>query len=365
MARTVVYKGIKCVLVVKPYDHIHVTGEYATLRMPLDQFSNLSDWPELPHGPHIDSIELVNQDEIPVVTGFHLTDVRRQLQQHESDAEAARYLCQISALQRQCAQLQILNGKNVTKLQTYIRSARQAVSTYRNIYSRVSLEDVQQYIRQAEREAVGLDGNPIQILLKDLMTGRVQHPDIVYNNKVIQELEALAIRSGGFIECPTPDQLRKYYESQLNDAASVLDFWSYDFKIKLEDYAPSDVVAELELAPDSCELEGRKGKVSYTITYGYETLFETKGCDRIAVASVTVPLAVYERNCAEHGRKSSFPELPEGITLLITVAVDDKPIARGEDGEKLQSQIRKFRRSERRSRNTPDLGTRLAAQAWG
>jgi len=199
------------------------------------------------------------------------------------------------------------------------------------------LNEFRQFYMQVEREIERLGGDAEELLLDDLMEGRFDHPDVAFNQSVMAQLDSYAIRSDGFIESLTGEQLREHYQKALNGTSSATAASVLNLKLRLEDFAPAEILEELELAPDTMELEAKRGTNIYPVDYQYE---EIDG-ERVAVGVVTVPVAVYERNCAEVGHRSKFPELPYNIQLIIEVTENDKLLARGKQDDMLRSQVKK------------------------
>lgn len=296
------------------------------------------------------TIEIVDDDGTVVAEAHSLDYAKLQLDRIErlGRREAAKQSAQedISHLRAKAQELSA-KGLPTAQLDSMIR-ALPTMILYGWGLRRV---EIQESIRRAWHEVERLEGDPIEVLVDEIMHGRLMTDAHEHNKAVIARLDALEIRSGGFIESITDEGLRRFYRMQLNGATHVDQLASCDLRLQLEDYAPADVVADLELAPESVELVGRKDSSSYSITYAYEQI----DGEQVAVASMSVPLSVYERNCAEHGRKSNFPQI-EGVRLMISVTVDGKEIARGEDGDQLKGKIKKYKGGRSRSKlASPEL----------
>jgi hypothetical protein len=170
------------------------------------------------------------------------------------------------------------------------------------------------------------------------------------------QVDAAAIRSDGFFESPTEEQVRGYCLQRLGELniETVDDLWRWRLSLipQVHDYVDKGMMAELQamgdLAPATVEIAGRKSATAYPVIYSYEG----EGDGRVATGRIALPLSVYERNAAEHGKPSALPKLPFGIKLVIEVTHDGKTIATGEDGADLQTKITKYKRGRSRSRNT-------------
>jgi hypothetical protein len=330
----------------------------ATIRINIKEVDKLAYLPQLPKASRIDKIELVDDEGTVLETSYSasLLDVKEKAAKTQAQAG---FLSKVRELKEKEAELAAM-GRPTSELQMLIIRVQREISSNRTAFTfgteqgrkkrfGSSDRDVEEAIATARKEVERLQGNPAEVLLEDLLAGRILHPAIGANMAVVKELDSYAIRSGGFIETLSDEQLREFYQGKLDGVTSASQVRGMDLRLRLEDYAPKDVLAELELAPETVELEGKKGTSQYPVTYGYE---EIDG-ERVAVGSIQIPISVYERNCAESGRKSKFPELPHGARLIIELTENNQPVARGEDGDWLKGQIRKHRKGKRRGSNVP------------
>lgn len=358
---TIIVDRIPCLV---KYDVMAGSRVYATVQVPRDQLSQLVRLPLLPKADGLNRVEAVDGAGEVVAGSYSLGSLQRNIEESEKEArkqaEQQKLLDEIKQLQHQCDDL-ALQGRAVVNLRHIIAEARSKLRAAHRWWTTSSTGDVRPFIRQAENEIERLSGDAATVLLDDLMNGRIWHPDITHNQSVIERLNAYVIRSGGFIECLTDDQLRQHYQQCLGDTTYATEVGVLDLKLSLENFAPTEILEDLDLAPDSVELEGRKGSSSYAITYSYE---EIDG-ERTAVGSISVPIAVYERNCAEVGRKAGFPALPHGIRLIITVTESKRTVARGEDGEQLQRQIKRHQRGKARGKSAPPATDELGLARRG
>lgn len=147
----------------------------------------------------------------------------------------------------------------------------------------------------------------------------------------------------------THDDLRDIIAKRIAGAVSVEQLKGIDLTVKLEDYVLQEVIEELDHAPDTVEVQGRKASATYDVTYGFVTI----DGEEIPVGAITVPLSVYERNAVEYGKKSSFPDLGFGIKLLLHVLDDGKEVACGFDDMALAKRVTGYKKSKQRGKNRP------------
>lgn len=332
-AEHIVAQGVTCLV---SYERSRLGQLIATVRVPAEGLYDIFDLPV----DNVRRIEVVDAAGDVLVRSFSMNAAQREYQDYlnrkRKQDEKQGFLDDIVRLQAQQNQLET-EGKPTDTLRELISAARTAVDRLHSYYRAAQPGDVVGAIRKAEREIERLSGDVSELLLEDLVTGRLTHRDVKVNQQFMEHLEVLALRSGRFIEPITPEQLRKHYEQKLGGVTDANHIYLLDLGLNPEDYAPADVIAELDLAPEEVELEGRKGMTSYSVTYG----FVQAGDERIGVGIVKVPVSIYERNCGRVGRNSKFPELPYGIELIIEVTEGDKTIAQGHDDEELARKVKK------------------------
>jgi hypothetical protein len=333
----------------------------ATVQVPLAQAAQLRTLPELPHAFSV-RIEVLDEGGRVVATCGSLSGVREQLQRIDRERRKQEEIRQrvnyLDELLQQCEGLAAV-GREVSSLRRKLVEARLSVQISYG-YSRTSEETVRQRIREAERELKRLSQYTEEDLLDDLIAGRIQHPDVEINVRVLRQLDAILIRSGdgakGLIDPVTENDLRDHYRCRIEGTTRIDEMRRRNLALVLSDLVPFDLLDEMDLAPEKVELVARKGTATYPIEYGFEEL----DGERVAVGIITVPISAYERNCAETGHPSTFPRLPHSIRLIIEVMEESVVVARGEDGERLKVQIKKHQRAKKRGERLPvdELGLR-------
>ncbi len=306
--------------------------------------------PLLPKADEVTSVQIVGENGEVVARGYNLRDAQDSLENYEArlrrESEERKLQEEVNQLRKKAGELAD-RGLPTDYLNQLISKARMPQG-YR--YFGATNAAVHDAIRTAENEIVRLESaSPQEILLEELMAGKIHHPDLTFNRGILAELDSHAIRSAGFIESLSEDQLREHYAKRLEEnGITMLDqLLEADLKLRLEDYAPADILAELEMAPCELELTGRKGTSAYPISYRYDDLDGM----RTPIGMVRIPVATYEKNCESVGRRSGFSQLPHGITLIIEVTEKNKVIASGEDSEQLQAQIKRYKKGKKRSPN--------------
>lgn len=211
--------------------------------------------------------------------------------------------------------------------------------------------DAQNQLRAIDHELTRIENGSSQLLIDDLLAELIDHPDIQHNLNVIEQITQWSIRTDGFIEVFGQDSLRRFYETSISENTTVAELLQLDLKLDLNEYVPESLLDELDCAPESIEITGRKSSSFYPVSYSFSKI----GGDLVPVGRVSIPLGICERNAGDYGKKSRFPELPFGIKLLVTVTSGDAEIATGFDDEKLAERIRKHKKSKNRSKSIEDI----------
>ncbi len=269
---------------------------------------------------------------------------KRELHRRQREEAARR---KIVSLNRRLTQLKE-RGLPVTRLAELIEQASEKVDPYYSWLSEAG--EAVAALRAVESEIERLSGDPAEVILSYFMAGHIEHRDILHNLQVMAKLEAAEIRSNGFIQAPTDDDLRAYYEKRLRGVSTLDDLALLDLRFPMEEYLPGGILADLEeageLAPEMVSVKARKGFTDYRVEYEYR---EVDGVS-VPTGTIRVPVSTFERNAAEYGRKSSFPVLPFNIQLFIIVTINDdkRVVAAGLDGESLARKVAKFQRGTNR-----------------
>lgn len=216
-------------------------------------------------------------------------------------------------------------GFPVSALNSLIRGAREVLISYGRPYDstrpwlyKPSPERVAESMGAVEGELDRLEnGDQVDLLVDALMGGYGYYFNV---SEVRKKLEELHIRSGGFIEVVTDDQLAAFYRRQVQHVRSMTDLHEADLRLRLEDYAPAAVLAdpELNLAPSSIQLANRRGGLE-----NFEVKYEDGECGPIGI--VKVPVNVFRASA----KLGEFPVLPHGIKLRVIVVHEDRRLAAG------------------------------------
>jgi len=210
---------------------------------------------------------------------------------------------------------------------------------------------VEKEFDKVDREIERLRQGGPQLIIDDLIEGVIFHSDVTANQAVLDEVRSWHIRTGGFIDLIDESVLRAFYERRIT-SEKMSDLELTDLRLELEDYVLEDLLEEFdEVAPAVIELEAAKGVAAYPVTYDY---FDRDG-QKVPVATITLPLRVYEHNAAEYGKSSQFPVLPFGIELRVEILFENNIIFSGMPGDELDKKITKFKRG--RSRGKAMQGT--------
>lgn len=287
-------------------------------------------------------------------SGYSLNSVRSQLESARIERERARREesneKKLVALQRQLEDFR-RRDLPVDQLAEFVSQFGMKSRTTRYSWMRADEGDVLTALRSAEKEAERLKGDPTEIIRDYFLAGKITHPDIALNHEVMAAVESWVIRTNGFFEAPTDDDIRKFYVSQLAGIKTLQGLRLVDLRLRFEDYVPRDLIqdpAELGAAPAEITLNTRRDRANYPVSYGY---MDVDGEPR-AVGIVKVPLSTFEANAPEHGKRSSFPELPYGVLLIAEVTLNgdeqSKVIARGPVDLSLTRKVEKFKSGRRR-----------------
>ncbi len=321
----------------------------------------LAWYPELSHEeyPYISNVSVL-QDGKEVIRTFvsrftydvrdlRASVVRWQAEEHRK-AEATRLRVRLDALGQKVQEVNRLDWP-MPRLDALHVEARLQFSRLNSGYKAPTSNHVEKCFDRVDQELKRLHEGDVTIIVDDLIDGVLYHPDLAANQTVIDEVKEWHIRTGGFIDLIDESVLRAFYERRILNK-TMRDFMSHGIRLDIEDYVLPDLLEELDdIAPAKLVLEKQKGSSSYELTYDY---LERDG-KRVPVASVILPLRVYEHNAPEYGKKSNFPKFPHQIELYVEVFFDGKIIAAGTPGEDLDRKIAKFKKS--RNRSNPLQGT--------
>lgn len=297
---------------------------------------------------------LVVQDGEELFTANDLWQLRHQHDAWKRERAASMYEDSLSEFREAAAVMSKLD-RPVGVLNHLIKEADLRVRNYgQGWIRRGGNASVAEALRAVGNELNRIFGGGTLLLVDDLMDGRLYHRHADHNQFVIDKVKSWSIRTGGFVDMITPEDLRMFYRERLSGIERVGDMRSCDLRLDASAYDPTGLEDDLDegIAPETVMINGRKGPVSYGVTYD---LMEVDGAP-VPVGIVSVPKAVYEINAAEYGKKSRFPELPYGIRLFIRVTSEGKEIAKGFDDASLAKQMTKRKRAKNRGNAIAGVG---------
>ncbi|HEU5186963.1 MAG TPA: hypothetical protein VFT87_00505 [Candidatus Saccharimonadales bacterium] len=267
--------------------------------------------------------------------------------QARRNQERRRWRVQLLELEDQIEQLKT-QGKPVGRIQRLLGKARDLVESGVDSMRHAPQPDtVVRAIREVQKEVerVRTSTETSQLLIKDLLEGKIPHRDLAFNAELLQRLRVYEFRSGGDYQAPTEEAVRAHYRARLANVADYDQLRLTDLRLPDDQSTIEELVAEgfLELSPNDVQVQGVKGMVSYPVEYGFARV---EGAE-VPVGVIVVPEATYERNGAQYGRASKFPTLPHGITLLIRVKIklqtNEVTSHAYPDGKALQNEVARCR----------------------
>lgn len=274
------------------------------------------------------------------------------LEQKQKQAQKLRFNQELASLKKELGRLQ-KSGRPTAVLEDLIDEVDYRIYRFEQGWRETAPEaKVAQALRAAKNEADRIEDGGVELLIDYLMEGKISHQDVERNQRVIDQVKIWSIRTGGFVDMFTPESLRAFYRTRLEGVTRVSELQKYDLALNLADYNPTALLDELEYAPDTVEIQGRKTMTEVKVDYD---LYEIDG-QPVPVGIITIPLSTYERNAAEYGKRSQFPALPHDIRLLIQVVVDGKIIATGFDDNGLASRIAKYKKAKQRGKAIAGVG---------
>jgi hypothetical protein len=338
----------------------------AIVRVSLNDLFKLVQLDVLPHGARLTEVLAVDTKGDIIGRGFSLkylrNDIRKLQAEAKRNADRRVWRLQLQELEHQADEL-ARQGRSIDRLRSLIARAESQVEPGRRPWWRAEQHDtVVRSIREAQKEAErAKTAIATEVLLEDLLAGRIRHPDVAYNQTLLRKLDVYAFRSGGQVEVPSDQAVHEHYRQRLEGLTKHSQVLVTDLKLEDDEAVILELAAEgaLELAPDTIEITTDKGPLRYPIEYGR---VKVNG-SLVPTGIVTLPEKVYERYAASsHGRISQIPSLPYGITLLIRVKIkvlsqetitDPYP-----DGKALRNEVKRCRA---RLRNPRPLEVSLPA----
>ena len=298
-------------------------------------------------------LEVIDSMGHVVFTSHGSYDLSYSFDQYRRGLKASELEKKLVPLRRRLDDLPLSKKPSGHQVFTHMRDFERAVSSYRNSSWKSGhwLSQAEQLLRRIDREIDRLAASdPVELAVERLFDDEssLLHR---HNLDVVRRINAASVRTGGFIEPYSRAQLEAFYRGVLEQVDDPLKhLLEPTLRLSLGDYADPDIVddPELEPAPLQVELQANKGTTMYEVTYHYE--------DETPVASVTVPLKVYERIAPEHGKKHRFPELPHSIVWEVVVTFDGKVIAQGRLDVDLTNRVDKRKKGLSRSKHADESG---------
>lgn len=214
-------------------------------------------------------------------------------------------------------------------------------------------------LRAVERHLDRIEKDPARVLLEDILAGCTLHPHHRNNTRLLEEIEALAIRSGGRVEMPPDEVLEELYELALRDVTKVEKACQVDLRLTRDLFVVESVLDDSSgvWAPEAFEYVDGKRSGVHPIIYCRD---ERNG-KPIHKATLRVPLSVY-RN-----KRVRLPELPHGIQLYLELTVQEKV---GPEGfvDEIADRVRKYEGGKRRGKlvnGHVDAPTEIPSHAVG
>jgi len=240
----------------------------------------------------------------------------------------------------------------INTLEHLASEARTAFRSLTSSYKPTTPIQVEKLFDKVDEEVKRLQKGGPEVIIEDLLDGVLYHSDVAANQAVIDDVKSWHIRTNGFIDLIDQSVLRAFYERRIT-SERIEDLQLTGLRLKLENFVLDELIEELDVvAPATIELEGSKGVTAYRLYYDY---FERDG-QKVPVATVTLPLRVYEHNAPEHGKSSKFPSLPFGIELRVEILFEERIIFAGTPGEDLGKKVTKFKRSRSRGKALQGAG---------
>lgn len=324
-SETLVVDGVSLHL---DYRSPYYGGLEATMRVEFDDIPKLQSLPSLPRlqSYRLTVCVMLNGEEFFTIYSCYSLDMllrhyethRRERAVKDQQSELEHLLTEVI---RRCAAL-TEQGLPTDKLKAMLPDARASLLQMASWYRPTTYDVVLSKIRAAQKEADRLQTcDRAEMLVDALVDGTIVNEHTLYNERVRQEVEVFAIRSGNVLRKEvTEDALRDFYRQKLNGEPSVYQLDCYDLRVDANDYMFTDAeCAELgiELAPRTVQIEGKGGLKTYGVTYSYANLDGKK----VPTGAITIPFSVFKKRAAEHGKKADFPTLGHGIVLWLSVKV--------------------------------------------
>lgn len=335
---------------------------YAVVTIQLADLFKVTELGDLPHSSHVTQVIAVDKKGDVVGRSFSLRGLHHNILRLQAEArrneERRVWRQQLLGMEDQYCRLE-KQGKPVSQLDNLLTEADRLVDSGTDSFRRaVQRDTVIRAIREVEKEierVSSLDG--VEVLLSDLFGGKIQHPDLEYNEELLQKLRVYQFRSGGEYTAPTSEDVEAHYRKRLQGLKRHRQVKRADLKLPDDELTILELASEgaLELAPDTVEIRSNKGISKIPVTYGYTKV----DGEAVPAGIITVTEPAYRRNCAQYGKASQLPTLPYNIRLLVRVEVriQDKQTLTDPlpDGKALQNEVARCQAKLRNPKEPEEL----------
>ena len=311
----------------------------ATISFPADDMSKVQDIPVTKTG-RISEIEVTGENGVVIASGYSLTHIRAQMEQQRKMARRDAFHKEVEKRLRglqESANYLANEAKDTSELEKMIRAARLGYS-----FSTRSTQSVRTTIRQAEKEIERLKSqDATEAQVESLIAGRLLPEVARRNQETMNQLQILAIRSNGFIEPLTEENLLRFYKERLEGGIDP-----EKLSLHLEDYAPDDVLSDLEeeglLAPVRIHDKDKHGtEVVLTVDYRLETIHGKE-----------TPIGVISVKVSTFQKLARLPKLPFDLpTILEVINGNGEVLVRGTDLRELDRKVDKKRKAKSRAKS--------------
>jgi curved DNA-binding protein CbpA len=337
------------------------SGLRATVTVQLDSLFAVNDLGALPHDAHVIEVIAVDKKGDIVGRSYSLMGLRHNVRRLQAEAKRNEdrrvWRKCLAELEARFEELMKQN-KPVGQLHKLLAEARRCINSGVDTLQTAEHRDtVVRAIREVEKEVERVMSiDTVELLLADLLGGKIRHRDLQYNEELLGKLRVYEFRTGGDYIVPTPEKVEAHYRERLQGLKNHDEVNCADLKLPNDEPTILELAEEgfLELAPATVQVRGNKGYSDYAVEYGY---VKVDG-DVVPAGVITVTESAYTRNGAQHGKKSQFPTLPYGITLLIRVRVQIQDnhllTAPLPDGKLLQNDVARCRAALRNPKEAED-----------
>lgn len=344
------------------YEWLYYGPLVATMSLTVEEANSLTDLPD-PIYAFVHKITVVSGTE--EARTFHINGTIQEFRNEYGAAQRqAERVDRFDALKERIlaaeriADRMYRQGYPVDKLRGLLRAANAQWADARYSTRHGTFGDVEGRVKAVEAEIERINANRLEVLIDELMEGAVFRTLAEYNRIEIGKINTWSIRTGGFVDYWTDQELRDFYVERCTkhhistrDGVRLL---QDNLRVIADDTVSDELMVELcelgefDVAPSAIDLKTQKGTAEYPLSF--------QVIDGVPEALLTIPLRVYEKNRPEYGKPSSgFPELPHGIRYRLVITQDGREITRGLLDE-IETRLTKRLRGQQRGKNVPDSG---------